>query len=434
MEERWLNDLKKRSNDYERDVPAGLWDDVLQTLKERGVVNDKPTRNMALLWRRWGVAAAAILVLAVIGFIALNNTVVQDDVANDSVVAEVVDNSDVEDDAFSLPETRKKQAEQLATNSIGVGHVATNGMDAVIIDEDDKIEPTDNDVDTVATAKSDDMVAVGRIGSEGDGNGQKRSLLDGYAMPNQYNDLYRRMEIKSRQDNANRGKWSAGLYASNMSGDNNSSIGYGDLSLTSNPFSVMPKQESWTTNALANILFNNLDEPTETEISHQLPVKIGASVRYAITNRWGVESGLTYTLLKSNLTSGGESDYYATNQTLHYLGIPVKLNFAVWQNSRFRVYVSAGGVMDIPLSGKAETNYINNGYVVAYEKEDINIDRLQWSVTGAVGVQYNIIGNIGVYVEPGFAYYFDDGSDVLTIYKDKPFNFDLQVGLRFSFE
>ena len=58
---------------------------------------------------------------------------------------------------------------------------------------------------------------------------------------------------------------------------------------------------------------------------------------------------------------------------------------------------------------------------------------LQFSVSGAVGAQFNATMLIGVYVEPGVAYFFDDGSDVQTIRKDTPFNFNLQAGIRFTY-
>lgn len=52
---------------------------------------------------------------------------------------------------------------------------------------------------------------------------------------------------------------------------------------------------------------------------------------------------------------------------------------------------------------------------------------------GALGAQYNINRKVGVYVEPGIAYYFDDGSSVQTIRKENPCNFTLQAGLRLSY-
>ena len=38
----------------------------------------------------------------------------------------------------------------------------------------------------------------------------------------------------------------------------------------------------------------------------------------------------------------------------------------------------------------------------------------------------------GIYAEPGVAYYFDNESSLPTIYQEKPFNFNLNMGLRFN--
>ena len=50
----------------------------------------------------------------------------------------------------------------------------------------------------------------------------------------------------------------------------------------------------------------------------------------------------------------------------------------------------------------------------------------------AAGVEYDFVPNLGVYVEPGAKYYIKNGSGVDNIFKDKPFNFSLQIGLRYN--
>jgi hypothetical protein len=65
------------------------------------------------------------------------------------------------------------------------------------------------------------------------------------------------------------------------------------------------------------------------------------------------------------------------------------------------------------------------------EKETVK--PLQFSVSGAVGAQFNATKRVGIYVEPGVAYFFDDGSDVQTIRKENPFNFNIQAGIRLTY-
>lgn len=62
-----------------------------------------------------------------------------------------------------------------------------------------------------------------------------------------------------------------------------------------------------------------------------------------------------------------------------------------------------------------------------------NVKQVQWSVSAAVGAQLNATKHFGIYVEPGVVHYFDDGSGVQTIRKEKPTNFNLQLGLRWTY-
>lgn len=63
---------------------------------------------------------------------------------------------------------------------------------------------------------------------------------------------------------------------------------------------------------------------------------------------------------------------------------------------------------------------------------DSKRDRMQWSVNGSVGAQYDFIPQLGLYVEPGVKYYFDNGSKIENAFKDKKTNFNLQLGLRWN--
>ena len=66
------------------------------------------------------------------------------------------------------------------------------------------------------------------------------------------------------------------------------------------------------------------------------------------------------------------------------------------------------------------------------ENEKIDEKPLQFSALASVGIQANFNKWLSIYFEPGMAYYFDDNTELLTIRKDKPFNFNMQLGLRFN--
>ena len=66
------------------------------------------------------------------------------------------------------------------------------------------------------------------------------------------------------------------------------------------------------------------------------------------------------------------------------------------------------------------------------QSERISIHPLQFSVNGGIGAEFNLTNQFSIYAEPGMGYYFDNGSDVRTYYQDKPFSFNLNLGLRFN--
>ena len=184
---------------------------------------------------------------------------------------------------------------------------------------------------------------------------------------------------------------------------------------------------------MARILAANSNEEVNTRKKHKLPIKAGLSVRYKITPRLSLESGVTYSYLSSELTAGSKGNRYETDQTLQYIGIPLKVNYSLWGNRYWEVYVSAGGEVEKCVAGKSETNYVVDGKKVSTDHEDVKVKPLQCSLNAAAGLQFNILPNLGVYAEPGVGYYFNNGSKVETIYKEKPFNFNLKAGLRLSF-
>lgn len=445
MKEPWLNKLKERSEKFELEAPSGLWESIQHSLANQQSVSNgnneyarnKTERKSAAIVRLWRYGVAAAVLLGVIAFVALHDDNMQLDDMNkvtqtsQSATANsiVPGNSDKEEVIKPLiAENHISSAEQDKGYRHGIeekyDRLNTIVVDTAVLDVNvENISKSDKEINKVVNA---DTVA----------DRSHRSVFDNIRQRStrQYSSQgYKTVTNDGGYHKGkNNGKWSMDLYASNMSGNSSSSFGYRNFTLGANPFNAMPKQDTWTTGAMANIMFNNLDAAAETKINHHLPLHVGALVRYDITGRWGIESGLAYTLLKSELTSGGERDYYATEQSLHYLGIPLNVSYTIWESNHLRLYVSAGGMMEIPLSGKTATNYVNNGSIVDSEQQDVDIDKLQWSVSGSAGLQYNFIDWLGVYVEPGVKYYFDDGSDVLTIYKDKPLNFSLQFGLRFT--
>ena len=153
------------------------------------------------------------------------------------------------------------------------------------------------------------------------------------------------------------------------------------------------------------------------------PISFGLSVNIPISSGFSVSSGVVYTRLRSDFTSIANSLVYERQQTLHYVGIPLTVQYNVWQWHGLNVYATAGGQADFNVSACVTTE----GTETKLEKDD-----LQWSVNAAAGVQYNFIPQLGIYVEPGIKHYFDNGSHIRNFFKHRPTNFNLQVGLRLN--
>ena len=181
-----------------------------------------------------------------------------------------------------------------------------------------------------------------------------------------------------------------------------------------------------------HIMLENINSQPTTDIKHHFPISAGITVQKSITRSLALETGLVYTYLASDLTAGGAS-YYTQKQELHYLGIPLKLNWNFWQKKYFNLYVAGGGMVEKCIDGKLSSHYQTDRKSALSQHESLHVAPLQWSLSAAAGISFKLASHIGLYIEPGIVYYFDDGADISTIRKEKPFNINLQAGVRFDF-
>ena len=182
----------------------------------------------------------------------------------------------------------------------------------------------------------------------------------------------------------------------------------------------------------ADVMKSNSSNEISSTVKNWQPIQVGVSVAYSFTDRLSIESGLTYSCLVSDLSSGTPSGNYDIRQTLHYIGLPLALRYDFLKIKGFSLYASAGGQMEKCVAGKTRTDYFVEGKKVSSENGRIMVEPLQWSVNAYVGAQYSFNRLVGLYIEPGAAYYFRNSSPVNCIYSERPFNFSFRAGLRFS--
>jgi hypothetical protein len=157
---------------------------------------------------------------------------------------------------------------------------------------------------------------------------------------------------------------------------------------------------------------------------YKTPITFSFSVRKKLNNRWALESGLTYTYLESSeLRTYTNGEHFSDTYEANSVGIPLKVSYSIYNIGNLAIYASGGGMVEKSVYAR-KTSTENN------TKEKIDIPELQWSVGGNVGLGYKVVRKLHLFVEPGINYYFDNKSEIPTIRKDMPLNFNLQLGLR----
>lgn len=195
---------------------------------------------------------------------------------------------------------------------------------------------------------------------------------------------------------------------------------------------VGPDDVIWADNPQLGIGIFNQGKSVKTEYKHRLPVRVGLNVAYRLTDRLSVESGVSYTRLSSDMKDGTKDNYSSSSQKLDYIGVPLNVKYRAFGYRRLSVYASAGLLTEKCVSGKTTHEYVISGEKKKHEAEDVAAKPWQLSVNAAIGAQFDVLRNVGVYVEPGVSYYFDDRSPLSTIYKEKPLNFNLNLGVRYT--
>ena len=412
--ELWMNKLKEKLADYSEPTPASGWEQLEKELMH-------PVEKKIYPYRKWMMAAAAVILLAVVSSVSLYflGTPAADEMRHIQTPALAsmpdalpsgqqpdVQGTDVEPvmNPVSVREKRLAKADKSIPKHADEPVVKYK---RVVDEAKDKpvsvTESDDTSIDLERTQKDTDQPTA-------DNRSRRPSGKDKYHIP-------------TKTKSSRKGTWSMGLGVNN-SGGASSEIGSGahpymsrvSMLAVSNSLMAIPNDQT--------LVFKDgvpyLRQAKQVlDIKHHQPISFGLSVRKTLGKGFSLESGLTYTLLSSDAKLA-DDEQQMIEQKLHYIGIPLRANWNFLDKKLVTLYVSGGGMVEKCVYGK-----------LGSEKETVK--PLQFSVSGAVGAQLNATKRIGVYLEPGVAYYFDDGSDIQTIRKENPFNFNIQAGIRLTY-
>lgn len=469
MNNDWTDRLRDRMADYEMPVGDELWANIEQSLAQDEVFANKNVHSnngvaRSVVMRRFSIAASIAALLAGGAYVYFHpwNEVAENEVAAifDKGSKTFIDKRQTavpKDSQAAISDNNQKSISDNGQNAIyddGQTAVSANGQNAMskdglqtlsgggqtrnnILAQSNSVGLVSSesalslDLDTQSSARSvnekSETVPSSRssrkvnslITSEGDvmssAQNERRTVLAQSSMD----------EELGRKDKRHRGGLKLQLYGENgfigkTSGGNSPVL-----------MSSMPSSDPvfYDKNTQIASLFDErymVMIPTSDlyeETKHHQPISVGMQVGFHLLPKLKLSTGLVYTKVSSDFISGVSDTRTVSTQDLHYIGIPLNLSYSVWEYKGLHTYVTAGGEGAVNIKNHTETDG---------EVKESKRDKMQWSTNASVGIQYDFIPQLGVYVEPGMKYYFDNGSQIENIFKDKKLNFNIQFGLRFN--
>lgn len=469
MNNDWTDRLRDRMADYEMPVGDELWANIEQSLAQDEVFADKNIHSnngvaRSVVMRRFSIAASIAALLAGGAYVYFHpwNEVAENEVAAifEKGPKTFIDKRQTpvpKDSQAAISDNNQKSISDNGQNAIydnGQTAVSANGQYAMskdglqtlsgggqtrnnILAQSNSVEVVGSesalslDLDTQSSARSvnenSETVPSSRssrkvnslITSEGDvmsstQNG-RRTVLAQSSMDEELRRKDKRlrggMKLQLYGENGFIGKTSGGNSPVLMSSMPSSDPVFYDKNTQITSF--------FDERYMAMIPTSDLYEETK----HHQPISVGMQVGFHLLPKLKLSTGLVYTKVSSDFISGVSDTRTVSTQDLHYIGIPLNLSYSVWEYKGLHTYVTAGGEGAVNIKNHAETDG---------EVKESKRDKMQWSTNASVGIQYDFIPQLGVYVEPGMKYYFDNGSQIENIFKDKKLNFNIQFGLRFN--
>ena len=432
MKRNWKEDIHDRLGNFETDAPDGLWEAIHQRMAQTQPAQAEKRQTPFVLQpalRRTACAAAACLALVVgYQYFADGGKETANGVKQAGGDGMIAVGGTVASDNSRYVASKPATASIVATNLAGV-RVAKNGVTPAAV-----YAQTQNDesaqISTPQHLNPSTSQPLNPSTSQPHNPTTPQPLNPSTSQP--LNPSTSLLAYTPADNSRGRHEGAAARWTLSTS----ATTGMGASSVTNSTATyveaVGPDNVIWADNPQLGIGIFNQGKSVKTEYKHRLPVRVGFNVAYRLTDRLSVESGVSYTRLSSDMKDGTKDNYSSGSQKLDYIGVPLNVKYRAFGYRRLSVYASAGLLTEKCVSGKTTHEYVISGEKKKHEAEDVAAKPWQLSVNAALGAQFDVLRNVGVYVEPGVSYYFDDRSTLSTIYKEKPLNFNLNLGVRYT--
>ena len=458
----WTSKLRDQMTDYQEPVKHDLWAGIAQSLAqnqpvagENGVPENYPVKRVekepkarVVTLKRWSAAAAAVALLGIGGsYVYLH----QEDVEQGNAQLASLASSEASSASSAVSSSLSAASSSLSAASSSLSASSSSHSKQVpLLAADNKSADSKSRqkaASSAASLLSSDYASV-PVQSAAPMNDEGETMV---AVASDEAPLvaskYKSAESAQSQAEPNssssyhfsRNSEVAGvsmkLYAENLgAGMGNVNSGsnianrYSDSGVMADPMpGVYPDPSVGGSNDVDYLMaaaYKALQKSPQGKAKHHAPVSVGMQIAFGVAPRLSLSTGVVYTRTSSDFYPYAPNNDYNVHQVLHYVGIPVGLNYELWRSGGFHAYVMAGA--------EAAYNVKNDTDEDGTKKENTKRDRVQFSGKASLGAQYDISPSVGLYIEPGAKYYFDNGSDIENAFKDKKLNFNLQFGLRFN--
>ena len=411
MMEDWTDIIGEELENIEEPLPADDW----SVLQQKYVAARRRKKAAAFAWAGGitSVAAAAALVLLLIrpATVPADNNLVADQLPPIEEVVPV-DTVSIESQSenVEIPETVAPKKRKLIPTSVNVVKPSDDVLIAQNKTEDKGETPAEEEIFDVV---KDTVSVTERLLADAGSTNDKKDVTE-----DNQTDYWGLDDFPEDEPRRKRMKVSVGL-----SGSASASpiLKVYDVNLDPPYTGVTGPKDSTEveTPEPARAMMRSKSSYTE-KYRHDIPVSFGVSARLHITDRLSINIGLNYTRYASDRTRMfADYSYQNDRQYAHYLGIPVRLDWMIVNRKHFNFYVGAGVQAD-------KCIYATIGDERLHEKEVL------FGLNGAIGLQYNIIPKVGLYIEPDFSYSLNEGS-IQTYRSREPFVITVRGGLRFNF-
>ncbi|MCQ2157683.1 MAG: PorT family protein [Bacteroidales bacterium] len=156
--------------------------------------------------------------------------------------------------------------------------------------------------------------------------------------------------------------------------------------------------------------------------TYGIPLSFGVGIRFNITDRFSIGTGLNYSLLSRKFDGSYQGYYGEVKHNLQYVGIPVNAYYTILQSNTIKFYTFAGGEAEYAVSNK---------YHIDDKVYSEQVKGLQYSAAVGLGVEFRVTDFLGIYIDPSARYYFNckQPNSIRTV---QPFMINFEAGLRFS--